>query len=211
VDAARGHFVDGIVTHRCRDLVARHRTRRHGISVTTVGRTVLDLAAVVDEPRLRTLVDSLISDRRLTARRLFDDFDLVARRGRAGTAMMRQVLEPRLEASTVPRSELEAKGLAFLRRHGFELPLMEFRPPWAGPAVARVDAAYVGLQLVIEFDGRRWHESGRAFEHDRLRDQLAMSRGWIVIRITWRQLHDDPLGVANRLRATMAARAAISA
>jgi hypothetical protein len=198
-----GHEIRGVTIHRRGDLLDRHRTVVDGIPVTTVPRTVLDVAAVVSVPELITLVDALVDDRRLSIRRLFDEFDRIARRGRNGTAAMRVVLEPRLASITMDRSELEERGLAFLRRHGFPSPDVEFRPPWAGPAVARVDLAWPDHRVVLELDSRKWHDRSDRFENDRLRDQLAMSHGWIVVRVTWRQLHDDAHGVASRLRAIL--------
>jgi hypothetical protein len=113
------------------------------------------------------------------------------------------VLLPRLDSDLISRSELEQRGLAFLARNGFPTPEIEFKPPWAGPEVGRVDVAYPEIKLVIEFDGRRWHDRSDRFENDRLRDQIAVSKGWAVVRITWRQLHTDGRGLVSRLRETV--------
>ena len=42
-----------------------------------------------------------------------------------------------------------------------------------------------------------------AFERDRARDRVLNARGWRVVRITWRQLHDEPEAVAYDLRALL--------
>ena len=202
-DLSRHHDLPGIVIRRRSDLLPRHCCVVDGIAATTIPRTVLDLAAYVSCSQLISIVDSLTDTRRMSIRVLFDEFDRVARRGRNGTRIMRRVLEPRLAALTVDRSELERRGIAFLRLHGFPPPEVEFRPPWAGPALARVDLAWPDLRVVLELDSRMWHDRSDRFENDRLRDQLAMSAGWIVVRVTWRQLHDDPDGVAARLRAIL--------
>jgi len=68
--------------------------------------------------------------------------------------------------------------------------------------------AFVDQRVILEFDGRRWHDNDSAFEVDRLRDQLATAHGWVVMRITWRQLHFDRAGVAARLRLTLIPRTA---
>ncbi len=206
VAAKSGHGVPGVLIRRRDDLLDRHRCEVDGLPVTTIPRTVLDLAAYVPWLDVAKLVDELVERRRLTIPRLFDEFDRIARRGRNGTRSMRIILEPRLVGSAMTNSELERRGLEFLSRHGFPVPVVEFRPPWAGPAVARVDLAYPDQRVVIELDGRKWHDRSDRFEGDRLRDQLAMSYGWIVVRITWRQLVDDPRGVARRLRAILSNR-----
>ena len=149
------HRLEGVVVHRPRDLLDRHRTRVDGIPVTTIPRTVLDLASRLDPMGFERLIDDLVGGRRITIPLLFDEFDRVARRGRPGTTMLRRLLIPRLTGLVVPPSELERHGLEFLDRHGFEPPLVEFKPPWSGPAIARVDLAYVAQRVVIELDGRR--------------------------------------------------------
>ena len=110
-DLPIGHEVRGVTIHRRVDLLPGHRTRVDGIPVTTINRTVLDLAAIISLSQLIELVDALTEDRRVRIRRLFDDFDGIARRGRNGTAAMRRVLEPRLVGLTLDRSELERRGL----------------------------------------------------------------------------------------------------
>ena len=196
-------LVNGITVRRRDDLLERHRCTVDGLAVTTIPRTVLDLAAYLPWVELSRLVDDLVDHRRISIHLLFDEFDRIARRGRNGSVALRRVLEPRLVNSTHTKSELERRGREFLRRHGLPDPVEEFRPPWAGPALARVDLAYPDLKVVIELDGRKWHDRSDRFENDRLRDQLAMAHGWIVVRITWRQLHDDANGVATRLRETL--------
>ena len=200
------HDIPGVTVLRRADLLDRHRCVVNGIAATTIPRTVLDLAAGHSWREMIDVVDALTEAKRLSVTVLFDEFDRIARRGRNGTAVMRRILDARLTGLTVDRSELEQRGVRFLRRHRFPMPIAEFRPPWAGPAVGRVDFAWVEQRVVLELDGRRWHDRSDRFEHDRLRDQLAMAHGWIVVRVTWRQLHEDEAGVAERLRLTLRTR-----
>lgn len=198
-----GHRVGGVAIRRSDAVLERHRTRVAAIPVTTIARTVLDLAGELGHEALADLVDSLVTSRRLGIERLFDEYDRIAGGGRRGTERLRRVLVERLGGRVIERSELERHGREFLDAHGLTPAAVEFRPPWAGRAVARVDVAYVAQRVVVEFDGRRWHDRDDRFETDRLRDQLALASGWVVVRITWRQLHDDAAGVAQRLRATL--------
>ncbi|GAA1055476.1 hypothetical protein GCM10017608_34910 [Agromyces luteolus] len=48
----------------------------------------------------------------------------------------------------------------------------------------------VGDRLVIEVDGRRFH-TGEAFEEDRRRDFILVARGYVVLRLSYRQVIDD--------------------
>ena len=56
----------------------------------------------------------------------------------------------------------------------------------------------------MELDGRAVHGTTAAFERDRSRDRALMAAGWRVIRITWRQLNDDPDELANDIRILLA-------
>ncbi len=63
-----------------------------------------------------------------------------------------------------------------------------------------VDCAWRGERLIVELDGRATHDTRHAFEADRIRDRTLSAQGWRVIRITWRQLHDQPADVEADLR-----------
>ena len=55
-------------------------------------------------------------------------------------------------------------------------------------------------RLVIELDGYETHGTRRAFEQDRERDRKLQAAGYRVIRITWRQLTDEPDTIGSELR-----------
>jgi len=61
-------------------------------------------------------------------------------------------------------------------------------------------------RLVVELDSRQAHETTRAFEEDRARDRLLLTRGYRVARITYRQLHQDAPTIAAQLVALLADR-----
>ena len=68
------------------------------------------------------------------------------------------------------------------------------------PGIGRVDFL-IGRRLIIEADGAAFHNDPDHFENDRKRDQMALSLGYVVIRVTWRQLQDDwasVLGLCER-------------
>jgi very-short-patch-repair endonuclease len=64
-----------------------------------------------------------------------------------------------------------------------------------------VDALWADLKVVVELDGYAFHRTRRAFERDRRKDQELTASGYRVLRITWRQLDQEP----ERLIATIAA------
>lgn len=57
------------------------------------------------------------------------------------------------------------------------------------------DFLWPDQKLIVEFDGYQFHGHRAAFERDRRRDQAHIAAGYTVIRITWRQLTEEPLTV----------------
>jgi very-short-patch-repair endonuclease len=60
--------------------------------------------------------------------------------------------------------------------------------------------------MAVELDGNATHATRSAFESDRARDRALVAGGWRVMRITWRQLLDEPEALTRDLRASLAAR-----
>jgi very-short-patch-repair endonuclease len=63
-----------------------------------------------------------------------------------------------------------------------------------------VDFLWRDHLLVVETDGFRHHGHRAAFEADRARDARLQSRGFRVLRFTYRQVRDSPEEVARALR-----------
>jgi very-short-patch-repair endonuclease len=66
-----------------------------------------------------------------------------------------------------------------------------------------VDFCWPAQQLIVETDGYRYHRGRQAFEDDRVSDLSLQRRGFRVIRVTYRQLSEDPAGLAAALRALL--------
>jgi REase_MTES_1575/Transcriptional regulator, AbiEi antitoxin len=186
------HGREGIRLHRA-VLPGDETTTHHGIRTTTVPRTLLDLAAVVQRHELRSAL------RQAEQLRLTDPLklgDLVARHPhRRGIASARWVLEQLALGFGIVRSELEERFQAFLLKAGLPLPITNVRIEGI-----EVDCVWSAQRLIVELDGRSVHEAADAFETDRARDRRLAAAGWRVVRITWRQLHESPGEVQADLR-----------
>ena len=66
-----------------------------------------------------------------------------------------------------------------------------------------VDCLWPAEGLIVELDGQETHATPRAFEEHRARDRRLAVAGYRVVRVTWRQLRDDPRGVAEAVRALL--------
>jgi very-short-patch-repair endonuclease len=186
------HPRGGILMHEA-ELPPDEVTTVEGIPVTTVPRTLLDLAAVVSQRELARAVNEA------EIRQLEDQLslaDLVERHPhRAGIAAVRAVLETLRAGTTVTRSELEARFREFVRANG--LPPPALNAPVLG---LECDCLWRAERLVVELDGRAVHGTTLAFERDRERDRMLQAAGWRVIRVTWNQLHQDAALVAMDLK-----------
>ncbi len=84
---------------------------------------------------------------------------------------------------TMVRLRLRSKGI-------------EVTPQVRIDGIGRADLL-VGRRLILEVDGRMYHDSAVRFEADRQRDRNAVERGYVVIRLTYRQvLYDWPAAEA---------------
>ena len=171
--------------------------RERGIPVTTPARTLLDLAEVISADKLERAINEA-EVRRLTSPLPLDA--LVARHpNRRGTNAIRRILEANRLGETITRSELENGFLALIDAN--KLPRPRMNEP-LGPY--EPDAHWPHERLVVELDSYSIHTTRRAFENDRRRDRELQAAGYRVIRITWRQLENEPARIAAELSALLA-------
>lgn len=168
------------------------------IPVTTVPRTILDLAST-------SSVDGIeVAIRQVEFLRLDDQLslpDLIERYpGRRGVARVRTALA-RIEALPVGhvRSPLETKFLPFLRRHRLPRPRLN---DWivVGEKRFQVDCHWAGTGQIVELDSWQAHGTRTAYREDRARDRVLRVAGYEVTRIAWAQLDDEPEEIAADLR-----------
>jgi hypothetical protein len=186
---ARSHA--GVEVHRSSTLTAADTTVVNGIPVTTVARTQLDLAEVIDRRGLERAFDQA---------EILEVFDLRAlekqlehNRYRPCARVVRTVLDEHYAGRTPTWLELEERFLALTRSAGLPDPevntwiVTDEREP-----ALRVDFLWRRERLIVETDGYRTHGTKQAFERDRRTDQRLVLAGWRVIRVTWRQLTREP-------------------
>ena len=97
-------------------------------------------------------------------------------------------MPPALLALIDPSSESGGESAIRLRLRRLGVP---YRSQVVIPGVGRVDFL-IGNRLVIEADGFEFHGDREAFESDRARDRRLVELGYLVIRVTYRQLQSWP-------------------
>jgi len=185
------------VTIRWSELPRDETTTRDGIPVTTVSRTLFDLAAVAAPATLRRAARSA------EAQRLGDGLslaDLLARHPRRpGAAALRDLAFD----GRVVRSELEERFLAFLDRAGLPRPATNVQV-----CGYECDCVWFAERVIVELDGRAGHHGALAFEEDRERDRVLSAAGWRPVRVTWRHVHRGRRRLAADLAAMLLSGAA---
>jgi very-short-patch-repair endonuclease len=178
----------GIRVHRT-NLHPEDVTIRDGIRMTSVARTILDLASQMKADRLTRLIEE--SDRK----ELIDLRALeraIARRPRvAGVVRLREVLAAyRGPADT--RSGLERDFRALIVSNS--LPEPQYNVLVEG---LTVDVYWPQWKLVVELDGKPYHSSPSAFETDRIRDAILQKADIRVLRVTGERLDTAPTAVLD--------------
>lgn len=186
----------GLRTHRSA-LRSDEVTRVDGIPVSSVPRTLFDLAAIANRRQVEKAFNE-VEVRGLTDRLSLADL-LKRHPGRRGSAVLHAILTDEEKTRGITRKELEERFVRVLA--GTDLP-----QPRRNADVAvqgrffEADCLWAAQRVIVELDGRATHGTPMAFEEDRERDRLLQADGWRVIRITWRQLRDDAPAVVADLR-----------
>lgn len=195
--------------HQSTDLRPEHVVRVDGVSVTKPARRVLDLAKVLGQSRLEEVVDNALASGIVDFTELMTLYLALTRRGKKGMAKVKSILVERATEERVPASVLETRLFRLLKGAGIP-PVKQFHAPWLEPINGRVDFAYVDEEILIEGDSRRWHLLSEAFENDRRRDIAAQLAGWIVIRVTWKMITEEPAFVVETVRQALSMRSSHS-
>lgn len=175
VTSPRQRDIPGLATRCCRALDRRDLIVCRGIPVTTVPRTLVDLAAVLTEGQLARVCHEASVLYRTTPT---DVERALGRRPNApGAATLRRILHGDVHLTL---STLEREFLRLLREQG--LPLPETNKPADG---RYVDCRWPEHRITVELDSYRYHGSRHAWEQDHLRAREAYARGDDFRHYSW--------------------------
>jgi very-short-patch-repair endonuclease len=185
----------GIEIRRTGALHPADRHRVSGLQVTSVARTLIDLApATHSELALERLLDQAL--KRTSATKIRDA--LARHPARPGTQRVAALLDP-TRPSADTWSAAERRLLARIREAG--LPAPEANVPLAGYVP---DLLWRRHRVIVEFDSLTHHSGPAAFHGDRDRHNALTAQGYQVIHVTWRQLTERPLHVLIWIGAALA-------
>lgn len=165
-----------------------------GIPVTTIMRTLLDLAGCVREEILEEALDDALRRRLIR----LDALRQISRVGRRGGQALGVMVDARAGVDRHPESPIETRLLRLLRAAGLPPPVVQHEI-----GRYRVDCAYQDKRVAIEADGYKWHSSRRKWDADRAKEAALTSMGWKIVRVTSLQLQERPEEVVTIVRAAL--------
>ena len=188
-------------SHEVRLLPEGHRCIVHCVPVTTVARTIVDLASVLNPGRTERALDNALARGLTTVVAVREVAAELCARGRRGSALMRRLLDERADGYVAPESGLEARFLSIVRAAGLPEPLRQ-RDLGGQEWVGRVDFLYPDKRLVVEIDSDLHHSTLLDETADARRDGALREAGYRVVRIGEQLVWHRPQEVVRRLLAS---------
>jgi very-short-patch-repair endonuclease len=198
----QGRGIDGIKAHRVPFPGPTEWGYVRGIPVTSVARTIVDLAGSYGETEMRGAVERAATERKLDVAAI--DSILADGPKRRGAPCLRRVLADwRPVAETAKhatfRSLFEAKLLPLIVAAG--LPAPRFNAPvHTATRTLEVDLLWDDARFIVEADGRKHHGIEIAFERDHRRRRELLAAGYAVLGVTWREAEREPDAVLTLIR-----------
>jgi very-short-patch-repair endonuclease len=201
VTAPNGRLHSGVRCHTSCSLRRQDHTTIDGVPVTSIERTLLDLAAIYAPQRLRSTIEAA-QRRDLLDRRRFDAL-LAHSAGHHGAGPLKRALAELGDEAPWTQSDLE--------RHFLEL-IREARLPEPRTNVIvdgeLVDVCWPAHNLIVELDGYDFHRGKRTFEDDRRKDTTHLLAGRRSIRVTGARVAHERRALLSDISALLAGGAA---
>lgn len=177
--------------------------RRNGFPVTGPAATLLMLAADVDATDLEDAFESARRQRLITVASMRRYLDGYAHRGTRGASAMRAVIAA-VDPAAPSRSRLEVLTRELLHAHGIVDFVREYPMQWNGRAYF-FDFAFAARRVILETNGRRWHDDPVDYEHDNEKWSVPGRFGWRIVFATWDKVLRRPEALIAELLAALAA------
>lgn len=194
----------GVVYHQVRKLGRADLETRRGIRVTSVARTLLDLAGVVSERVLERALDEALRRRLVQLEHVEWCIERNGRRGRRGVATLASMLDER-RYQAPNDSPLETDVAAVFRRAGLPAPTRNHDVVVGGRRLARVDLAWVRERVAVQVHSA-YHRQPRNWERDQVVENELSACGWLVVKVTKAMLDRDRAGVIALVKRALSER-----
>jgi very-short-patch-repair endonuclease len=184
---------EGIVFHTA-ELPAEHTTKRYGVALTTVARTVVDIARVSSFMSGVVAADSALRSCATTKEALARVCGTCSHW--PGVRQARRVIE---FSDLRSESVLESCARVVFQEHGLPAPDLQVTIQGSDFSFS-VDFYWSEYRVIAETDGAmKYADPERAIKQLR-RDQQLRDAGYKVVHLTWRELFRSPDTVIARVR-----------
>jgi very-short-patch-repair endonuclease len=181
-------------------LLPHHVTEVQGIPVTTLPKTIFDVAHRLKEDRLDRLIEMVIAKSPGILPALHALLDELACRGRPGIRAMRTQLRARPIGYVACQSALELRFARILEGAG-EPPLTRQVDVGGHDWIGRVDFADLPIRVLFEIDSILHHTTPGDVARDEARDRALRAAGWAeVVRIPEEHIWYQPWLVVECVR-----------
>lgn len=195
VTARTQRRVKGIKVRRSRRMHRLDVATYKGIPITTVPRTLLDVAAVFSLSDLARACHEAWIKHRTTPKHV--EAVLARRPNAPGAGNLRRVMFGDVRVSL---SKLEDGFIALLEAANLPLPQMN-----RVAGTKRVDCRWEEPPLTVELNGYRFHNSRHAWEQERIREREARARGDAWRTFSYSDVFEDPTYMLGEMRGLLGA------
>ena len=188
------------VVFHASDLPEEHVTRLYDVPVTTVARTVADLARTLPFTDAVVVADSALSQEKATKPELLQA--LAQCKGWPGVREARRAVEFADERAESP---LESAARVVFAEAGLAPPELQVTIHGGEQEqfAARVDFLWRARKVIAEADGLVKYNDRNDLLKERERDHLLREAGYTTVHFTWRELFQTPETVIARIRSAL--------
>jgi very-short-patch-repair endonuclease len=194
---------DRVVVHRASSRAALMLRRHRGFPVTGTEPTLVALGAVLDAESFEIACEDARRRRLTSVPALHSYLDRFGGAGRPGVGALRKLLRE-LDPTHASRSTLEVRTRRLLVAHGLGGFTREFPLEWNGRTYL-FDFAFEQSRLILETNGRRWHDDAADYEDDNEKWSVPGRFGYRIVFATWAKVDRHPDRLVQELTTSLAA------
>lgn len=198
IGADRKIAVRATTVHRSRTLTNADRIEVRRLPLTTPARTVIDLASRFDVDTLDAAVDYFYSRGLATPESITRRLDALGGHGRAGVALLREVLADQPKGARPRANVFERRLVRILKRLPGD-PELQYHLVLPDGSDRYLDAAYPAECFGIEADSFEFHAGRRHWARNHVRNVELLALGWRIFPVTWFDLRDRPEWVLKNI------------
>ena len=186
-----GRALEGTKRLRTDTLLPSEIVDVRGLPTTDPTRTIVDLSEVMRIGRLEESAETFLLTKRTTPEALAATHERLRSPARPGVMMQRLLDVLGTDGTALDRSELERLLVALIDQSGLPTPRWEYPLPTTTSMRGFVDCCWPEVRLIVEADGRRWHDRRQQAELDLARDHEAAELGFHTLRFRHSHLAYD--------------------